>query len=125
MEENSHPSLTDKNLDRLADLLTSQLEDSTLAEQIPNGAHIFYGSYSDTDLTQANLKLASKVLLSMSLGYVDDAPLVMIFEHAPGQQTVIDLSGELEKGKVRTFIERFQEQSQQDMAVRINEVLAA
>jgi anti-anti-sigma regulatory factor len=61
----------------------------------------------------------------MMLGYVDDAPMVMVFEHQPGQQTVIDLSGELQKDKARTFIERFQEQSRQDMVVKLNEVLAA
>jgi hypothetical protein len=109
----------------LADFLNRQLEDSALAAQIPDGAHIFHGSYSDTDLTQANLKLATRILLGMTLGYVDDAPLVMIFEHKPGQQTVIDLSEELQKDKAQTFIERFQEQSRQDMVVKINEMLAA
>lgn len=125
MGKNDHTGFTDKNLDQLVDFLNRQLEDSTLAAQIPDGAHIFHGSYNNTDLTQANLKLAAKILLGMTLGYVEDAPLVMVFEHKPGKQSIIDLSGELQKDKTQTFIERFQEQSQQDMAVKINEVLAA
>jgi hypothetical protein len=49
----------------------------------------------------------------------------MVFEYKPGQQMVIDLSSELQRGKAQTFIETFQEQSQQDMAVKINEMMAA
>ncbi|MDI6736864.1 MAG: hypothetical protein QME42_11865, partial [bacterium] len=90
-----------------------------LAPQIPNGAHLFYGSYNDSDLTQANLQLASKALIGMSLGYVENAPLVMMFENKHGQQTVIDLSDEMEKARVRAFIEGFQKQSQYKMGSRV------
>jgi hypothetical protein len=61
----------------------------------------------------------------MTLGYIEDAPLVMVFEYKPGRQTAIDLSSEWQKGKAQAFIEMFQEQSQQDMTVKINEFLAA
>ena len=58
MRENNDTNLTGKNLDRLTDFLNQEVENSTLASQIPDGAHIFHGSYSDKDLTQGNLKLA-------------------------------------------------------------------
>jgi len=45
---NEHTNLTDKNLDRLVDFLNLELGKSSLAEQIPNGAHIFHGSYNAT-----------------------------------------------------------------------------
>jgi hypothetical protein len=51
-------------------------------------------------LIQANLKLVSKALLGMTLGYVDEAPLVMVYEYKPGQQTVFDLSTAAQMGEV-------------------------
>ncbi|MCI0690550.1 hypothetical protein L0337_00920 [candidate division KSB1 bacterium] len=57
MQTNEQTNLTDKNLDRFAELLNRELERPGLAEYIPNGAHIFHGSYSDAALTQENLKL--------------------------------------------------------------------
>jgi len=123
MEKNNQVSLTGKNLDRLAEFLNHELEQPALAVQIPNGAHIFHSSYNDMALTQANLQLVSKILLGMTLGYVEDAPLVMVFEYKPGRQTVIDLSDEVRKGKVRTFVERFQEQSRHEMVVKIKELV--
>ncbi len=125
MGKNNQVSLTDKNLDRLAEFLNRELEHPALAAQIPNGAHIFQGSYNDTALTRANLQLVSKILLGMTLGYVENAPLVMVFEYKPGRQTVINLSDEVRKGKVRTFVERFQEQSRHEMVVEINELVSA
>lgn len=125
MRKNSQISLTEKNLDQLAQFLNQELEQPTLAAQIPGGAHIFHGSYRDDELTQANLELASKILLGMALGYVEDALLVMVFEYEPDRQTVIDLSGQLEKDRVQLFIETFQEQSKQDMTAKINATLAA
>jgi hypothetical protein len=122
---NRKSSLTDKNLDRLAEFLNRELERPNLAAQIPGGAHIFHGSYSDAMLTEGNLKLATNILLGMTLGYVEEAPLVMIFEYKPGQETLIDLSSEAYKQKARSFIETFREQSQREMAVKINELLAA
>ena len=125
MEKDNQASLTDKNLDRLAEFLTRELEQPTFAAQIPNGAHLFYGSYDDTALTQANLQLVSKALLGMTLGYVEEAPLVMMFEYEPGRQTVIDLSDEAQKDKARMFVEGFQEQSQHEMVVKINGLVPA
>ena len=124
MQASEQTSLTDKNLDRFAEFLKHELKQPNLAEQIPDGTHIFHGSYGDTALTQANLKLASKILLGMTLGYVEEAPLAMVFEYKPGKHFVIDLSAET-KNKVHEFIERFQEQSQQEVTVKINELLAA
>jgi len=113
-------SLTDKNLDQLAEFLSHELERPVLATQIPDGAHIFRGSYDNTTLTQANLELASKALLGMTLGYIEDAPLVMVFECQPGRRVVVDLSSKAQRGSARTFVERFQERSQREMIVRIN-----
>ncbi|MGH7598150.1 MAG: hypothetical protein ACREOI_17495 [bacterium] len=125
MQISEQTSLTDKNLDRLADLLDHGRAEPNLVEQIPDKAHIFHGSFYDAALTQANLKLANKILLGMILGYVEEAPLVMVFEHTPGKKIVIDLSSEAQKGRVQQFIEMFQEQSQQEATVRINGLLAA
>ena len=124
MRENNDTNLTGKNLARLTDFLNQELEHSTLASQIPDGAHIFYGSYSDTDLTQGNLKLATKILLGMTLGYIEDAPLMMLFEQKQGKQTLLDLSGMLQKEQAQAFISRFQEQRQKEMTAEINKLLA-
>ncbi len=117
-------ALTDENLDRLATFLSRELEQPDLAEQIPNGAHLFYGSYANAALTQANLQLVSQTLLGMILGYIQDAPLVMLFEYAPGRQVVIDLLDEAQKDRARLFIAGFQE-SQHDMVLRISERVPA
>lgn len=122
--KNRDADLTDRNLDRLSNLLIQQLEDPTIADQIPNGAHIFHGSNDDMALTQDNLQLAARILLGMTVGYVDDAPLVMVYEHKPGQQMVVDLSGELQKDRALTFVEEFQEQNQEEMNVKIRKALA-
>lgn len=55
-------STTDKNIDRLTGFLSREIGNSTLSAQIPHGAHIFHGAYNDSDLTQANLKMATKYL---------------------------------------------------------------
>ena len=113
-------TLTDKNLDALADFLTLQMADATLAAQIPDKAHLFHGTYHDAAFTQANVKLATKTLLGMALGYVEPAPLVMIFEHHPGERMVINLSEDLPLKEAQTFIETFQRKSQQAITSRIN-----
>jgi type IV pilus biogenesis protein CpaD/CtpE len=125
MERNDLTNLTDVNLDRLAGFLSRELERSTLAAKIPSGAHIFHGARDDMALTQSNLQLVSKILLGMALGYVEDAPLMMVFEYEPGMQTVIDLSDDVQKDRVRAFVEGFQEQNRREMVVRINELVPA
>jgi len=125
MRRNDQASLTDRNLDKLAEFLSHELERPALATQIPDGAHIFHGSRNDTTLTQANLRLASKTLLGMTLGYIEDAPLVMVFEYQPGRRTVVDLSSKAQRGSARALVERFQERSQREMIVRINELAPA
>ena len=124
MGENNNNNLTSKNLDRLSDFLDRELENSTWASQIPEGAHIFHGSYSDTDLTQGNLNLAAKLLLGMTLGYVEDAPLMMLFEHTHGKHILLDLSETLQKKQAQAFIGRFQKKSQKKMTAKINQFLA-
>ena len=117
--------ITDKNLDLLADFLTRELEQPNLTEQIPDGAQIFHGSYNDTDLTQTNLKRAMRMLVGMALGFLEESPLMMIFEYRPGQQMVIDLSSEEQKREIDIFIEAFQAKSQQHIAVTINKMVEA
>ena len=124
MSKNNNSDLTSKNLDQLAEFLTWELEDGNLSSQIPDGAHIFYGSYNDSDLTQSNLKLASKILLGMTLGYVEDAPLMMVYEQAQGERTLFDLSEMLQKQQAQAFIGRFEQQNQKKMSARIKELLA-
>ena len=115
--------LTAVSLDRLAEFLSRELEQSSLAAKIPAGAHIFYGARDDAALTQANLELVSKILLGMTLGYVEDAPLIMVFEYGPGTQTVVDLSDDVQKERVRAFVAGFQERSRREMAVKIDELV--
>ena len=55
--------LTSKNLDFLADFLNYEIETPHLAVQIPDEAEIFHGSYQDPDLTQTNLKRATRMLV--------------------------------------------------------------
>ncbi|MCA9919325.1 MAG: hypothetical protein KC445_15305 [Anaerolineales bacterium] len=125
MTENNDTNLMEKNLDRLSDFLNQELDHPTLGTQIPNGAHIFHGSYNDKELTQGNLNLATKLLLGMTLGYVEDAPLVMLFEYEQGKQTVVDLSETIQKQYIQTFIGRFQQQSQKKMRAKINQLATA
>ena len=124
MEQNNRVNLTDKNLDRLAGLLNQMLEQPMLAPQIPTGAHIFYGADNDLDLTQKNLALASKILLGMALGYVEEAPLMMVFERNSNEKTIINLSVLLQTRKAQTWIKKFQKQSQRDLTIKLNELLA-
>jgi hypothetical protein len=124
MRENNDTNLTGKNLDRLSTFLNRELENPTFASQVPDGAHIFHGSYNDTDLTQGNLNLAAKLLLGMTLGYVEDAPLMMVFEQKDGEHVLLNLSETLQKKQVRAFIGRFQKQSQKKMTAKINQFLA-
>lgn len=125
MGRNDQTDVTDKNLDRLADFLTSEMAMPSVSDQIPNGAHLFHGAYNDLSLTNANLDLASEVLLGMTLGYVEQAPLVMVFERAPGQNTIIDLSDEISKQRAEAFIELFRRDSQRSAVDRISALLLA
>ncbi len=123
MGRHNHPDVTDKNLERLADFLTSEVAAPSVADQIPDGAHLFHGAYNDLSLTNANLDLASEVLLGMILGYVEPAPLMMVFERAPGQNTVVDLSDETNKQRAEAFVDLFRRDSQRSAVNRISELL--
>jgi hypothetical protein len=123
MKQNNRASLTDRNLDQLTEFLIQEMERPTLTAQIPDGAHIFHGAYDDMTLTRDNLQLASEVLLGMTLGYIEDAPLVMVFEYEPGRRTVLDLSDKTWKDQARAFIEGFRKRTQREMVVRIKELV--
>ena len=125
MKTTKYSSVTDKNLDRLAGLLSRELASPSLTDQIPDSAHIFHGSHSDASLTQENLKLVGKILLGMTLGYVEEAPLIMVYEYKPGKHTAIDFSTPTQKDTAQEFIESFQERSQQNLTARLNELLVA
>ena len=125
MSKNNSDDLTSKNLDQLSDFLHREVENPTHTSQIPDGAHIFHGSHKDTTLTQDNLKLASSILLGMTLGYVEDSPLILLFEDKHGQHTLLDLSETLEKEQAQAFIGQFQKQSQKKTTAKINQLLAA
>ena len=112
--------LTSKNLDSLTHLLTNEAGTNNVVNLIPSGAHIFHGSDQDTSLTKKNLRLASKILLGMTLGYVEEAPIVMVVKRKPDELEVIDLTNDLWKSKAHTFVESFHEQNQQQLAHVIN-----
>ncbi len=115
---------TSKNLDRLAEFLTRELNQPYLAPQIPDGAHIFHGSINDDTLTQANLDLAAKILLGMTLGYVEEAPLILIMETASQQHQIINLSAEWQRREAASFVTTFQQQTQQQMVSQVEATLA-
>ncbi len=125
MTENNLNDLTDKNLDRLVEFLNHELANPTVSEQIPPGAHLFHGSYNDAALTEANLKLSSKILLGMALGFIEEAPLLMVYEYQAGQQKIVDLSSETQRYRVRSMIETFQEQSQREVTSNLDALQAA
>ena len=122
MGQSSQNNLTEKNLDKLTELLTREMKQPAIALHIPNGAHVFHGSNKDKALTQDNLQLISKTLLGMTLGFIEEAPLVMIFEYEAGKHTVINLSDKAYKKKAQTLIEGFQEQNRYEMISKINEL---
>ena len=117
-------STTDKNLDRLTRFLSREVENSTLSAQIPHGAHIFHGAYNDANLTQANLKIATNIMLGMTLGYVEEAPLMMIFEYQPNRDTLIDLSSESYKKGTQVLIHSIREKNQRRLSNEIDELVA-
>jgi hypothetical protein len=125
VEKDRRENLTEKNLDRLSAFLCRELEHPALASQIPNRTHIFHGSYNDHDLTRANLELASNVLLGMTLGYVEEAPLMMIFEYSSGQDALIDLSSEVYRREAQDFVAMFHRRSRQEMTQQITELVLA
>ncbi|MFO7538516.1 MAG: hypothetical protein R6X32_10715 [Chloroflexota bacterium] len=124
MKKNSQTNLTDKNLDQLNEFLNKELAGEGFAAQIPDGAHLFYGSAINADLTRDNLDLAAKVWLGMMLGYIEDAPLTMVYEKQPGQQVTLDLSTMLSKKEAESAILRFQKESRQQISSQIQKALA-
>lgn len=125
MKKNHQIGLTEKNLDKLAELLTSEMEHPVFADLIPSGAHLFYGSHTDQAFTMENLKLASKVLLGMTLGYIEEAPLFMVFEDKTGQKKAFDLSSDKLKSKASDIINKFHVQSQKEMRAQLDDLLTA
>jgi hypothetical protein len=120
MAKDNDTNLTEKNLDRLAEFLTRQQENADLVDQIPDGAHIFQGAYDDSELTQENVNLASKIALGMALGYVEEAPLIMLFENEQRKQVVLDLSTIIFHGQSQQVIETYQKRSRKKVASRLH-----
>lgn len=60
----------------------------------------------------------------MTLGYVEDAPLMMVFEHKAGKHILLDLSETVQKKQAQAFIGQFQKQNQKKATARINRFLA-
>lgn len=115
----------DKNLDCFEEFLKREMADPSLAEHIPSGAHLFHGSYGDAAFTQANLKRSSKILLGMALGFIEEAPLMMVYEYLPDQRKIIDLASENQKHRVRNLFETFEEQSQREIALNLETLQTA
>lgn len=125
MKNTDYSGTTEKNLDRLAQFLADELTDPTVSHQIADGAHLFHGSYNDLALTNTNLDLASEILLGMILGYVEPAPLTMVFERSTGETAVIDLSDEEQRSRAQAFVELFRRDTQRNAVDRIGELLLA
>lgn len=122
MRVESRKSTTSENLDWLAEFLTQEREHPTLSAHITSGAHLFRGSFDNENLTLANLKLATDILLGMALGYVEDAPLMMIFKHKDDHEEIIDLSSESQKKLAQSIIQGFREQSHEILHSKINDL---
>ncbi len=102
MIKNRQTTLTDQNLDRLSNILQGNMNQPGLIDSIPDRAHIFHGSAVDQSLTEKNLSLASQILLGIVLGYVEEAPLIMVFERNKDQYEVVDLSNDPQKKEARS-----------------------
>lgn len=120
MAENNDIDLTAKNLDHLAEFLNDWQENQQLVDQIPDGAHIFHGAYDDSELTQENVNLASKIALGMALGYVEEAPLIMLFENEQQKQVVLNLSTTIFRGQSRQVIETYQRRNRKKIASHLH-----
>ncbi len=116
---------TDIVIDRLSDFLLREMETPSLADQIPDGAHLFHGAFDDTELTQHSLQLAGDVLLGMLLGYVDNAPLVMLYEYQPKRERLIDLSSDVHKQSALGAIRSFREANIQAVRGTIEKLIPA
>lgn len=101
-------SYTDIAIDRLGSLLIGKMEELALADQIPDGAHLFHGTFDAPELTQHSLKLAGDILLGMLLGYVEKAPLILLYEYQPAQMRIIDLASDTHKQEALEMIQSFQ-----------------
>lgn len=119
MNENNQEQIIVRNFDRLADFLADELASPSVAAQIPDGAHIFHGAAHDSALTAHNLESAAKIRLGMALGYVADAPLMMVFEREDGERVVLNLSTALPSEQAQALIGRFHEQAQDKITVQI------
>jgi hypothetical protein len=76
-------------------------------------------------MTEANLKLASRILLSMTLGYITEGPLVLVLKRKDGELIVLDLKEYLQKEQAQAFIKQFEERGQAKMKAGLQMALAA
>jgi hypothetical protein len=125
MAKSNQAAITDKNLERLTRLILSELEQPNLDEQIPDGAYIFHGAYNESELTQANIEMAANKLISMLIGRDEPAPLIMVFEYAPEQYRVIDLSNESRQRLAQSWLASFHQQAKAALELEINDLPVA
>jgi len=64
-------------------------------------------------------------MLGMSLGYVDEAPLMMIFKYQENQNTLIDLYSQAYKRNTQNLIHSMREENQHQLSNKIEELVAA
>ena len=70
--------IANQNLDALKDLLLTQIENSTLADQLPPNTHIIILPYNNPDLLTTNLKIAADIIQRMAVGEESQAPVVLL-----------------------------------------------
>lgn len=103
----TNQSYTDATIDRFGGFLLNEMKQPALADQIPDGAHLFHGTFDAFELTQRSLQLAGDTLLGMMLGYVEEAPLMLLYEYQPSQVRLIDLSSDIHKQRALDAIRSF------------------
>jgi hypothetical protein len=118
---NKQNILIERGIDSFRHFLSNELSQVTnLSSQIPDQAYIFHGSYEDPELTQAEVKKATDLLVRMQLGVEEEAPVVIVFEHAADQFRVIDFATDQRKHQAQTWLDSFRQQSQQAIEYEIN-----
>lgn len=121
MAKNKQPSFIDRGLDKFNQFLGNELAHaSNLADQIPDQAFIFQGSYDDPALTQAEIEKAADLLVRMQLGVEEEAPVIIIFEYAPQQYRVVDFATEQRKRQAQDWLKTFRQQSKRAVEHEIN-----
>lgn len=119
----TNQNYTDATIDRFGDFLLNEMKQPALADQIPDGAHLFHGTFDAPELTQQSLKLAGDILLGMMLGYVEEAPLLLLYEFRPSQMRLVDLSSDTHRQRALDAIRSFQTTSAEAIQNRLEMAL--